>query len=80
MCGHGTISTITIAIEEGLIRPEFPALYGWKHHKKLVNIEYKQDGHKVAIETNQCAGLPSRGRITASMVFRELEIDICVWR
>ena len=31
MCGHGTIGTITIAIEEGLIDPEkFRASFAWK--------------------------------------------------
>ncbi|SPZ84792.1 4-hydroxyproline epimerase [Sphingobacterium multivorum] len=24
MCGHGTIGTVTIAIEEGLVQPKFP--------------------------------------------------------
>ena len=30
MCGHGTIGTITIAIEEGLITPKIPGKIKWK--------------------------------------------------
>jgi 4-hydroxyproline epimerase len=30
MCGHGTIGTITIALEEGLIQPKTPGRVKWK--------------------------------------------------
>lgn len=47
MCGHGTIGTITIAIEEGLIKPKVPGIVRMEAPAGLVNIEYKQNGHKV---------------------------------
>ncbi|HVS97548.1 MAG TPA: 4-hydroxyproline epimerase [Puia sp.] len=47
MCGHGTIGTITIAIEEGLIQPRVPGLVRMEAPAGLVLIEYKQEGKKV---------------------------------
>jgi len=47
MCGHGTIGTITIAIEEGLITPKVPGIIRMEAPAGLVMIAYKQDGKKV---------------------------------
>lgn len=47
MCGHGTIGTITIAIEEGLIQPKVPGVVRMEAPAGLVLIEYKQEGKKV---------------------------------
>jgi 4-hydroxyproline epimerase len=47
MCGHGTIGTITIAIEEGLITPKIPGIVRMEAPAGLVLIEYKQEGKKV---------------------------------
>ncbi|HUB59964.1 MAG TPA: 4-hydroxyproline epimerase [Puia sp.] len=47
MCGHGTIGTITIAIEEGLIRPKTPGRVRMEAPAGLVQIEYKMEGTKV---------------------------------
>lgn len=47
MCGHGTIGTITIAIEEGLITPKTPGIVRMEAPAGLVLIEYKQEGKKV---------------------------------
>lgn len=47
MCGHGTIGTITIAIEEGLVRPKIPGVLRMEAPAGLVLIEYKQEGKKV---------------------------------
>lgn len=47
MCGHGTIGTITIAIEEGLITPKIPGKIKMEAPAGLVNIEYGQTGKKV---------------------------------
>ena len=41
MCGHGTIGTITIAIEEGLITPKTPGKIKMEAPAGLVHIEYK---------------------------------------
>ena len=47
MCGHGTIGTITIAVEEGLITPKTPGLVRMEAPAGLVLIEYRQEGKKV---------------------------------
>lgn len=47
MCGHGTIGTITMAIEEGLISPKIPGIVRMEAPAGLVMIEYKTAGKKV---------------------------------
>ena len=47
MCGHGTIGTITIAIEEGLIKPKTSGVIRMEAPAGLVEIEYQQTGNKV---------------------------------
>jgi 4-hydroxyproline epimerase len=47
MCGHGTIGTITIAIEEGLIKPRIPGKVRMEAPAGLVEIDYRMEGHKV---------------------------------
>lgn len=47
MCGHGTIGTITIAIEEGLVTPKIPGKIKMEAPAGLVEIEYQQTGKKV---------------------------------
>lgn len=47
MCGHGTIGTVTIAIEEGLIYPKIPGKLRLETPAGLVLVEYKQEGKKV---------------------------------
>src|SRR6476619_1646869 len=41
MCGHGTIGTITIAIEEGLITPKIPGIVLMEAPAGLVIAEYR---------------------------------------
>ena len=47
MCGHGTIGTITIAIEEGLVTPKIPGKVRMEAPAGLVEIEYQQTRKKV---------------------------------
>lgn len=47
MCGHGTIGTITIAIEHGLIQPKVPGVVRMEAPAGLVHIQYEQSGAKV---------------------------------
>ena len=47
MCGHGTIGTITIAIQEGLITPKIPGRIRMEAPAGLVEIEYGEEGGKV---------------------------------
>jgi 4-hydroxyproline epimerase len=44
MCGHGTIGTITIAVEEGLIVPKTPGVIRMEAPAGLVMIEYNMTG------------------------------------
>ena len=47
MCGHGTIGTVTIAIEHGLVIPKKPGFLNLEVPAGLVKVEYKQEGKKV---------------------------------
>jgi 4-hydroxyproline epimerase len=47
MCGHGTIGTITIAVEEGLITPKIPGKIKMEAPAGIVEIEYQQTEKKV---------------------------------
>ena len=47
MCGHGTIGTITVAVEQGLIKPRVPGVIRMEAPAGLVLIEYVQEGSKV---------------------------------
>ncbi|MBT29344.1 MAG: hydroxyproline-2-epimerase [Thalassobius sp.] len=47
MCGHGTIGTVTIALEEGLVSPKTPGKLNLETPAGLVKIEYKTEGKKV---------------------------------
>ncbi len=47
MCGHGTIGTITIAIEAGLIQPKQKGIVKMEAPAGLVNITYKEEKGKV---------------------------------
>jgi len=47
MCGHGTIGTVTIAIEEGLITPKIPGKLKLETPAGLVLVDYHQEGKKV---------------------------------
>ena len=46
MCGHGTIGTVTIAIEEGLITPKTPGTLRLEVPAGIITIAYKQEGKK----------------------------------
>lgn len=47
MCGHGTIGTITIGIEEGLIVPKRPGFVRMETPAGLIFVTYKQEAGKV---------------------------------
>ena len=47
MCGHGTIGTVTIAIEHGLVQPRTPGLLMLETPAGLVRAEYRMDGRFV---------------------------------
>lgn len=47
MCGHGTIGTVTIAIEQGLIIPKSPGRLKLEVPAGVVQVEYQMEGKKV---------------------------------
>ena len=47
MCGHGTIGTVTMAIEHGLVKPKTPGVLRLDTPAGLVVAEYRQEGDYV---------------------------------
>ncbi len=47
MCGHGTIGTVTMALENGLVTPKTPGVLRLDTPAGLVIAEYRQDGQFV---------------------------------
>ncbi len=47
MCGHGTIGTVTILIERGLVKPRLPGLLMLDTPAGVVEARYQQEGEKV---------------------------------
>lgn len=78
MCGHGTIGTITIAIEEGLITPRVPGKVRMETPAGLVMINYKQEGKKVKSVrlTNVPAFLAAEGLTVTCPGLGELTVDV----
>lgn len=78
MCGHGTIGTITIAIEEGIIKPKIPGLIRMEAPAGLVNIQYKLEGEKVTSVklTNVPAYLAAEALTVECAALGELLIDV----
>lgn len=52
MCGHGTIGTVTVAIEEGLITPATPGALRLEVPAGIIEAEYRMDnaGHVVDVK------------------------------
>ncbi|MGN6493429.1 MAG: 4-hydroxyproline epimerase [Agriterribacter sp.] len=78
MCGHGTIGTITIAIEEGLIVPKTPGVVRMEAPAGLVMISYRQEGKKVTSVklTNVPAFLAAEAITVDCPELGELVIDV----
>ena len=78
MCGHGTIGTITIAIEEGLITPKIPGKIRMEAPAGLVEIEYQQTADKVdwVKLTNVKSYLAARDLTIICPVLGELKFDV----
>ncbi|WP_405329992.1 4-hydroxyproline epimerase [Leeuwenhoekiella sp. LLG6367-2.1] len=78
MCGHGTIGTITIAIEKGLITPKIPGKIRMEAPAGLVEIEYQQTADKVdwVKLTNVKSYLAARDLTIICPVLGELKFDV----
>ncbi|WP_321797311.1 4-hydroxyproline epimerase [Caballeronia sp. J97] len=57
MCGHGTIGTVTTAIENGLVRPREPGVLRLDTPAGLVIARYRMDGEHV--DSVQLVNVPS---------------------
>jgi len=57
MCGHGTIGTVTVAIENGLVKPKTPGTLRLETPAGLVIAEYNQVGEYV--ESVRLTNVPS---------------------
>ena len=80
MCGHGTIGTVTIAIEQGLVTPKVPGKLRLETPAGLVQVEYTQEGNKVKsvkirnvkaylAEENITAFCPDLGELTLDVSY-----------
>jgi 4-hydroxyproline epimerase len=47
MCGHGTIGTVTVIIEQGLVRPRTPGILRLEVPAGIVDAHYTMEGKKV---------------------------------
>ncbi|MGX9143110.1 4-hydroxyproline epimerase [Mesorhizobium sp. 128a] len=78
MCGHGTIGTVTMAIEHGLIKPKTPGVLRLDTPAGLVIAEYKQVGdyvEEVRI-TNVPSFLYAEGLTVECPGLGEISVDV----
>jgi 4-hydroxyproline epimerase len=78
MCGHGTIGTITIAIENGLIKPKTPGVVRMEAPAGLVPITYSEEGGKVKSVrlTNVPSFLASEGLTAECPELGSIKVDV----
>jgi 4-hydroxyproline epimerase len=78
MCGHGTIGTVTMAIEHGLVTPKTPGVLRLDTPAGLVVAEYRQDGQYVEEVriTNVASFLHSRGLTAECPGLGEITVDV----
>lgn len=78
MCGHGTIGTVTIAIEEGLVIPKIPGKLRLETPAGLILIDYVQEGKKVKSVklTNVKSFLYSEGLVVQCPDLGEIVVDV----
>ncbi|GAA2859081.1 4-hydroxyproline epimerase [Aminobacter niigataensis] len=78
MCGHGTIGTVTMAIEHGLVKPKTPGILRLDTPAGLVIAEYKQVGdyvEEVRI-TNVPSFLYAAGLSVECPCLGEIRVDV----
>ena len=78
MCGHGTIGTVTMAIEHGLVTPKTPGVLMLDTPAGVVKAEYRQVGQYVEEVriTNVPAFLYARGLIAECPGLGEVTVDV----
>jgi 4-hydroxyproline epimerase len=78
MCGHGTIGTITIAIEKGLIKPRQPGVVRMEAPAGLVHVIYKEEAGKAKWVrlTNVASYLDQEGLTAECPDLGDLKVDV----
>jgi len=78
MCGHGTIGTVTVMIEEGLITPKTPGVLRLEVPAGLIEAHYTMDGsHVTSVRIiNVPAFLHSSGLVVECPDLGPLKIDV----
>lgn len=78
MCGHGTIGTVTFAVEHGLIKPKTPGVLRLDTPAGLVIAEYKQVGEYVEEVriTNVPSFLHAEGLTVECPGLGEISVDV----
>jgi len=78
MCGHGTIGTVTMAIENGLVKPKTPGVLRLDTPAGLVIAEYRQDGEYVEEVriTNVPSFLYAEGLTVDCPTLGEIRVDV----
>ena len=78
MCGHGTIGTVTIAIERGLITPKTPGKLRLDAPAGLIEVAYTTDNDKVTSVTlsNVASYLAADGLQVNHSVLGKLDIAV----
>lgn len=78
MCGHGTIGTVTIAIQEGLVTPKIPGQLRLETPAGLVQVSYKMEGDRVSSVrlTNIPSFLHSSGLDVECPDLGKLKVDV----
>ncbi|MBT1711539.1 4-hydroxyproline epimerase [Fulvivirgaceae bacterium PWU5] len=80
MCGHGTIGTVTIAIEEGLVVPKQPGVLNVEVPAGLIRIEYTQresDNKVTSVKIRNIKSFLAAENLTAECPdLGELRLDV----
>jgi 4-hydroxyproline epimerase len=78
MCGHGTIGTVTIGMEEGLIQPKTPGVIKMETPAGLLNIQYSMlRGKCVSVKLTNVPAFLHSAELTATCPgLGELVIDV----
>lgn len=78
MCGHGTIGTVTIAIEEGLVVPKQAGVLNVEVPAGLIRIEYTQKDQKVtSVKIRNIKSFLAAENLTATCPdLGELTVDV----
>ena len=67
MCGHGTIGSVTFALEHGLVTPKTPGVVRVDTPAGPIEARYRQDGNKV---TSVCFT-----NVASFLMIRDHELD-----